>query len=379
MAVSGQGFTSFVANMVAQARAAATVALDTSVGSIPLALMQSVGGACLWLQGLVLQVLAQSRASTSVGADLDSWMADFSFARLGAKFSSGQAVFSRFVPTNQAIIPVGALVATGVGGVQYAVTADPTNPAYSPNALGLGLGGFTIAAGVSSLAVLVTAVVAGSAGNIAPNTLAAILQPISQVDTVGNTALFNGGTDAEADVAYRVRFQAFILQLFKSTNAAIAFAIAMAQQGLTWNILENRTVSGMFAPGSFVVIVDDGSGNPPTSLLNAVGTLVDRARALGVTFSVTGPSIVTANVAMTLVSANTSLHGADITAAQTAVVAYLNSLPVAQNLSFSRLYQVVYDSSSNISDVTGLTVNSATADLTMAVNQVVKSGTVVAV
>ncbi|HVJ54866.1 MAG TPA: baseplate J/gp47 family protein [Aliidongia sp.] len=377
MAVSGQGFSTFVANMVSAARASAQVALDTSVGSIALALIQAVAGACLWLQALVLQVLAQSRASTSQGTDLDSWCADYGFVRLTATFAEGQATFARFQTTNQAIIPVGALIATQVGGVQFAVTADPTNPAYSANALGAGQGGFVIPAGTNSLAVLATAVVAGSAGNIVPGSLAAILQPISQVDTVTNLSSFGGGADPESDAAFRARFQAFILQLFKSTRAAIVFAAQSVQPGLTVQVLENQTFAGATAPGGFIVIVDDGSGAPPPGLLSAVGGAIDAARALGVTFSVIGPTIVTANVSMTLTSIDTTQHAADITAAKTALTVFLNAVPLGSGLAYSRLAQIVYDASSNISNVTAVTLNGGTADIAGVVDKVVKAGTVV--
>jgi uncharacterized phage protein gp47/JayE len=379
MAVSGQGFSTFVATMVAAARAGAKLALDTSVGSITLALIEAVGLSCLWLQGLVLQVLAQSRASTSQGADLDSWTADFGFVRNAAAASTGQASFGRFQPTAQAVIPVGTLVSTRVGGTQFSVAADPTNAAYNANALGTGLGGFVVPTGVAALSVLVAAVVPAAAGNIVAGALSTILQPISGIDTVTNPSPFTGGLDPESDAAFRARFVGFIQQLFKSTRAAIGFALNSVQAGLSFAILENQQLNGTAAPGSFLIILDDGSGAPPPSLLAAAASAVNAVRALGVTFSVTAPTIAAVNVTMTLSSINAALHAADVAAVQAALAAFLGAIPVGTGLSYSRLFQVAYDASPNIAGITGYTLNGGTSDVTVTVGQVVKPGIVTVV
>ncbi len=60
---------------------ASGINIDVSDGSITLALAQAVTGVALFLQGIVLQVLGLTRAATSTGANLDSWMADFSLTR----------------------------------------------------------------------------------------------------------------------------------------------------------------------------------------------------------------------------------------------------------------------------------------------------------
>src|SRR5579884_463958 len=75
---------------------AAGIALDASIGSLTLAFGQAVQGAFLWLQSFAIQILALTRASTSFGTDLDSWMADWFFTRLPAVAATGNATFSRF-------------------------------------------------------------------------------------------------------------------------------------------------------------------------------------------------------------------------------------------------------------------------------------------
>jgi uncharacterized phage protein gp47/JayE len=374
MAISGQSFRQLVSGMVAQAKSTATVALDFTVGSINLALVQSVAAVSLWLQALVLAVLAQSRAASSQNADLDSWMADYGFARLGAVASIGQVTFARFQPTAAAVVPVGAIVATSVGGAQFVVTADPANAAYSTNANGTGVAGYTVAANVPSIAVAAAAVTPGSAGNILAGTISLLLQPISGIDTATNGAAFVGGLDPESDAAFRVRFQAFIAALMKGTTTAYSYALTSLQSGLTFQILENTAPNLTVQQGFVTICLDDGTGNPPSSLIQAALAAVEAVRCAGITVGIIPPQIVSANIAMTLTSTITANHAADVAAASNALQVYVNALPVGSTLPFSRLSQVAYDASPNISNVTGVTLNGGTADLTVTTLQVVKSG-----
>jgi hypothetical protein len=375
MAITGQSFTSIVTAMVASAKSAATVALDFTVGSINLALVQSVAGVALWLQGLILLVLAQSRASTSQGPDLDSWMADFAFPRLAAIAATGSITFARFQPTAAAVIPVGALTATAVGGTQFIVTADPTNPAFGANVGGAGIAGYTVAPGVASITVAGAAVTAGSAGNILAGALSILLQPIGGIDTATNQNAFTGGVDPEADAAFRVRFQTFIASLMKGTDAAITYALNSLQAGLTFNILENLNPALAAQLGYVTVVLDNGTGSPPASLLNAAAAAIEAVRCAGITVGVIPPQIIRADIAMTLTSIVTANHAADVAAVIAALELYIDALPVGSPLAFSRLVQVAYDASANVSNVTGVTLAGGTWDLIANTVQVIKSGT----
>jgi uncharacterized phage protein gp47/JayE len=319
-------------------------------------------------------VLAQSRAATSQGPDLDSWMADYAFTRLPSAAATGQVTFSRFQPTAGAVIPIGSVVATSVGGQQFAVTADPTNAAYSANAVAPGQPGYLLAAGVAAVTVPIAASVAGSAGNVIAGAVSVMLQPISGIDTVTNATPLTGGIDPESDAAFRARFPSF-LPSRSATNAAIGFAVNAVQSGLSFTILEDQTLNGAPDPGSFLAVLDDGSGSPPGSLLSAVATAIDAARPIGVSFTVVPPQIVRANVTMTLGSLVAANHPADVTAATNALAAFLDSVPVGTSLPFSRLAQIAYDASSNIVNVTGIELNGGTGDLAISVGRVVKAGT----
>ena len=181
--LSTQDFTTLVRNMVTAVQAGANTLINLNVGSVLRAILEAVAGVILWLQGLIIYTLTLTRAATSVGSDLDSWMADYGLIRISAVAASGQVTFSRFTNTTQAIIPVGAVVQTADGSQSFTVIADTTNSAYNAT-----LGGFVVAASVSSLAVTVTAVNAGSQGNVGAATITSISNAISGIDTVSNAA-----------------------------------------------------------------------------------------------------------------------------------------------------------------------------------------------
>ena len=64
----------------------------------------------------------------------------------------------------------------------------------------------------------------------------------------------------------------------RATPVAVGYAISSLQQGLRYTIAENVDTSGAARMGNFVVTVDDGSGNPPSSLLGTVAAAVDAVR-----------------------------------------------------------------------------------------------------
>ena len=115
-----QTFTALVQNMAASVQSAASQLLDLTVGSTLRAVLEANASIALWMQWLILQVLQTTRAATSSGADLDSWMADLSLIRLPAATASGHVTFSRFTATASAFVPVGALVRTADGAQTFA-------------------------------------------------------------------------------------------------------------------------------------------------------------------------------------------------------------------------------------------------------------------
>lgn len=365
--INTQDFVTLVRNQVTAIQGYAGVLVDLTIGSILRAIVEANAAVVIWLQSLIVQVLAITRAATSSGADLDSWVGDFGVTRLPATFSTGEVTFSRFTTTQQAVVPVGSTVQTGDGSQQYVVVADATNPAYNGT-----LAGYVMAAGVGSVVVPVVASVAGSAGNAIIGAVSTIAGAIAGVDTVTNAAAFTNGADAESDAALRTRFIAYVRSLSKATKDAVRYAVTSLQQGVTCELVENETYGGTVQMGYFYVVVDDGSGVPTSGFLSTVANAVDAVRPLCSSFGVFAPIVVSASVAMTCSVA----PGYDATATKAlvadAIKTYINSLKLGQTLTYSRLSQIAYDASPGVTNVTAITLNGGTADLAATAKQVIK-------
>ena len=372
--ISGQtqGFDALVSGQAAvvQASAQPVAPIDFSVGSVLRAVAEATAWIGLWLQALILQVLSLTRAATSNGNDLDTWMADFTLRRIGATAATGAVTFARYTPTQLATIPPGTIVTTGDGTEVFAVVADTSNAAWNA-----GLGVYQIPVNTTSVSVTVQASTAGSAGNVAAGQISLLSSPISGVDTVVNAGALGGGTDAESDAAFRQRFATFINTRSLATNTAIGYAVSTAGGVHSWIITENYDYDGQYDPGSFYVVVDDGSGNPPSSLISAVSAAVDATRGCGVRFSVFPPALVSATIVMTITTQTGYDHGTAVSAVDAALTSYVNGLNVGVSLSYLKLAQLAFNASPAVTGVTPYSLNGGAGDLDVGPQQVVRIGT----
>jgi len=369
-------FTEIVQNFATAVQGRAAKLIDFSEGSTLLSIGQAMAGVALWFQGMILALLAVTRAATSSGTDLDSWFADFGFTRLAANASSGQETFSRYTPTNQAVIPVGttATVQSADGSVQFAVIADTTNSAYDATQAA-----YVIPAGPASVNVTVQCLTAGAAGNVAAAAISDLVVSISGVDYVTNANAFTNGYDAETDAAARTRFILYLAGLSKATLAAIGAAILSVKQGLTYKIIENQTFSGTSQTGLLTVVVDDGTGAPSSDVKNSVASAVESTRAAGITYGVYGPTLLSAIVVMNITTSTATdapAHSTVTATVQAAILAYINSLAMGSSLKYSYLATIAYGASSYVTNVTSWTLNGGTADLTASGVQEIKTTSV---
>lgn len=292
-------------------------------GDVLLAMFQSVAAQLDFLQAQVQIVNLLSRAQTSTGADLDSWFAQFNFYRLPGDLATGAEVFQKYQPSStQVMVPIGTLVQTLGGGIQYQVVVDSTQSTYSAAA-----NGYVLAAGQLTLAATIEAVVPGSASNVLANTLTQFASSVPGIDLVFNPSPITNGVDAESDAAFRSRFILYLATLAQATYSALLAAAEGVQQGLAINLLENQTPTGVPLLGSFSVIVDDGSGDPPASLLSSVFNAVNYTRAFSVQPFVSAPTQVPTLIALSVhLSGGASSAPATNTAIQNAVAAMVNDL-----------------------------------------------------
>ena len=298
-------------------------------------------------------------------------MADFSLTRLVASPAAGTVSFARFTPTQAALIPVGAVVRTSDGTQGFAVTASTTNAAFSA-----AQNGYVVPSGIGSLSVPVAAQSAGSAGNVLAGTITLLASTVPGIDTVANAAPMQGGLDAESDAALRARFQAYVNSRSLATTGAVAYAIGSIQQNLDYAIQENVDPTGAPLMGSFVVTVDDGTGSPSSALLAAAAAAVDAVRPVGSIYTVQPPSVVTANVSLTIAVASGAVKSLIAGPVGIAVASWINTLPIGAALPLSRLAQIAYGVSASIANVSQITINAGTDDLVAGPAQVIKAGSV---
>ncbi len=366
-----QKFSVLLENMAAGVQGNAASLVDLSIGSVLRALLEACAAVALWMQWLILQVLTMTRAATSTGSDLDSWMADFSLTRLPGAASVGSLTFARYTAGLSATIPVGMTVSTSDGTQRFQVTQQSGNPAWN------GSTGYTVAPLVSSVTVPAQAVVAGAAGNVQAGAVGLLTAPVPGIDTVTNAAAFAGGVDAESDAALRARFQLYINSRSLATPQAVAFAIASLQQGLRYAVLENQDTTGAFLPGHFWVVVDDGTGAPPDSLLASASSAVEAVRPIGATYAVTGPVGIGVAVQMTIVTSHPVTKPAVVLAIEAAVAGWIAALPMAGTLALSKLEALAHGADTSVTSVISATINGAAADATAPENGVLIANSIV--
>jgi hypothetical protein len=390
-----QSFTTGLQNFVAAVQGACKTLLDFTEGAVLLAVGEAMQGVVLWLQGLILQLLATTRLSTSVGDDVDTFCVDFMPAlpgsvtaalpngspRLPAVSSTGAVTMARFTPTNAAFIPasikqgdgLGANIQTLDGTQTFTVVADATQPLFS-----VALGGYTIPAGQASGSVTVQALVGGTGGNISAGTLTVLQTGISGVDTVTNPSAYTNGINRESDPALKARLPAFFNSLSEATDGAFVFEITSTQQGLQYQLIENEDFNGQTDNGFVTIIIDDGSGNTPTSTVNLVANNIIGTRAAGIRSGVFAATKLSANVVMTIGIAQGFLAANVQPQVLAALATGINAIGLgvpgtAATLDFMLLGQIAFNVP-GVASVTGVTLNGGTSDLAATLKQTIKAG-----
>jgi uncharacterized phage protein gp47/JayE len=195
------------------------------------------------------------------------------------------------------------------------------------------------------------------------NTIGLIGSPIAGADMVGNALPLTGGLDGESDAAFRARFQLYINSRSLATMGAIAAAVAGIGLVARYAVLENQDGRGNPVAGMFHVVADDGSGAPSATVLAEVQAAVDAVRPIGTVFSVSGPVVTYANVAVALATASATTPPAVAAAVQAAIVQWIASLPLGGVLAISKIDALAHATDPGVSSVTSTLINGSAADL----------------
>ena len=365
-------FADFLRDMSAGAQGASAVPLDLSVGSVLRALFEGNVSVASWLQWLIMGGLRMTRAATSQGVELDSWVADFGLTRLPASAARGTASFSRYSPVGRSLIPVGTAVKTLDSSTVLLVVTDITDAHWS-----VGDQGYAFLDGIGTINVPVIAAVPGAAGNVLPGSISLIASPLAGVDTVSNSAALSGGFDAESDQQLRARFQNYMDSRSRGTSQAIRYVAQSIQQGVTVTVVENADASGYPLPGNFVVSIDDGSGAPTPDLIARVALAIDQVRPIATTFAVLRPVVVSVAVEMTIGTINPASLGTLRSLVQITIIQHINSLPIGGSLTSAELVRQLYLAHDQLRDIAEISFNGQQADVQPPGNGVIKTSSVV--
>lgn len=359
MIIPSRTFPDIVRDMSAAITASAGRLVDLSVGSILRAIVDANAGIVSWVQWTILLVLQTTRAATSSGLDLDSWMADFGFSRLPSQISRGVVTFSRNSGAAPASIPEGTVVKTQDGAVSFRVIGDPSIPVWQPSAMA-----YSLAAGVMAIDLPVEALQAGTSGNIISNSVSLISSPIPGIDGVTNSRAMEGGQDPESDAHYRNRFTGFLAARSRATLDAIGYAIEMVGPQLAYVIHENVESDGTTRAGCILIIVNDGSGELSNSLFDSLSRGLAAIRPVGTRFSIQAPNMNEVSISLSVDYPTGMDIGSVQDSIRSAIVAYVRGLPIGGVLSLTRISQATYQADSRIINVSNVRVNGTCSDVT---------------
>jgi uncharacterized phage protein gp47/JayE len=286
------------------------------------------------LEANILDTYYYSKAQTSYGADLDTWMAQYYLTRRPAQQAVGQVQFAmNQVKANAVNIPVGAIIQTLGGAIQYQVIADTNQNSYNASA-----NAYIVPPNTRLCTATVQALLPGSAYNVQVGQLQQLATSIPGIDTVINLNSIVDGTDPETDAQFNIRFQLYINSLSKATFGSFEEVLLSFGENLKFVILENVDVNGNTLYGNVVTVVDDGSGATPTTTLNALATSLDGVRAYSVSQQVRAASQLATGVQ--LAARISSGTGAVQTLIQTAIINFINALPIGGTLYASDILDI---------------------------------------
>ena len=358
MNIPFRSFTDSVRDMSTAITASSGKLVDVSVGSVLRAIIEANAAIVSWVQWLILLTLQTTRASTSAGNDLDSWMADFSLSRLPAAAATGMVTFSRLATAVPARVPAGVMVKTQDGSTSFIVTIDPAHPAWQVN-----LNTYSVDIGAVSLTLPVMAVTPGRSGNVLPNTITLIASALAGIDFVNNAAGITGGGDPETDEEFRRRFQNFFAARSRGTVEAIGYAVSQVRRDLKHVIQENTDAAGNIRMGNILVIVDDGTGVLPDALRASLAASIDTVRPVGTMISIQPPEIVQVQILAVMEfpsSLSVDTMRSEITVA---LQAYVNKRSIGGTLSISRMIQMLYQAQPGIINISKIQLNGQSEDL----------------
>lgn len=234
----------------------------------------------------------------------------------------------------------------------------------------------TAAATISggSATVPVQAVVAGSAGNVAANTITVAVGDLASIITVTNPQAATGGYDEESDEELLARYLEKVSTPITSGNKHQYESWAKSIAGVS----DAKCFPLWDGPGTVkVVLVNEDKRTPSQSIIDATAAYIESQRPVGAKVTVVGVSELSIDVSAEL----TLQDGTDIEAVKSEITnnltEYFKSIAFSVDnvVRYSRIANAIYDATGVI-DYANLKVNNGTANIVLADDQVPVAGAV---
>ena len=379
MPLQTKSYQQFLSDIVTNWASILFLSPNLQSGSPLLAIFQShVLCGLLFIQSQAVRVNKLTRAATSDGADLDSFMADFSFPRKPSAFATGEVQFSlRQVSNVNLLISPGAIIQTTNGKVQYKVIADTNQAGWSPSQ-----NAYVLPAASLYVNASVQALVAGTSSNVQANTLKQMASPITGVHFVTNLASIMNGAEPESDSAYRDRFKLFINAVNARTTPTGILSAALNTPGvIAASLIENEDQFGFPRPGYGVVVIDDGSGEPSSDLIGivteAIASTYSPVRGFTIQILVIGPVLEEVEIALNVKLLPGANEAAVLQVVKLAVMNYINSLSIADPLYLENLSFIARGADPNVVAVQpgSVMINDEEADFPASAKTVIRTNT----
>jgi len=286
----------------------------------------------------------------------------FGFTKHEGVKAAGTVVFSRNQATSESVtIDIGTFVSTESGLIFVTTTQGTILPGQT-----------------SSGEVAIRAYDVGASYNVPARAITTLTTPVIGVDSVTNPTSTTGGQDEEDDITFQQRFREYILGLGRGS------VYGLRSGAMTVNGVRSVSVIEHFPPLSNIynvsVYIDDGAGNAPPALISAVTNVLlgDGTKAnpgykpAGINIRVVGPTKVTINVEVTIVS--TGVLEASVVEANvvTAATSYINSLSIGDDVIYNQLIEKIM----GVVGVYDCTLMQPSANVSIGSTQIARAGTI---
>lgn len=225
----------------------------------------------------------------ATGDDLTTLADDhYNIQRSEATKAIGSVAFTRPTGVSGGNIPIGTEIATAVDPSGATIRFLTTSAATF---------------GVADLgphSATVEAVIAGRGGNVAAGAIVTVISSISFEGgfVCTNAAVTAGGNDAETDEALRDRIRRQQVTFRRATLAALVYGALTIPEVRVASATENTTT------GQVIVSISDEDGNSNAQMVNDVIAVLEDYRAAGIGVTVTGGSVLSIDITLTVTLAD---------------------------------------------------------------------------